>query len=199
MAGLNQEFIYEELDYCNKNELNQYNQLLQLYDYDLSSVPAQKAKPILNSLVQLTQQFPYFLPVYEDIIRLISSYESTAELDSIENEITKLWINACHDLVDKEHLQNRSVPWTWMENRPLLRGLYTDAEQKWEINEFEKANSIFQMLLKMCPNDNIGARYAEQATREKMSLATFNQRFVKNENGFTYYNTDNLESWFVGV
>ena len=85
----------------------------------------------------------------------------------------------------------RRIDWGFLENRHILRALLNEAIACWAENPAEAAE-IFQRLLAVCPDDNVGARYYLLAIRENLSFNAFEKRF-----GSEYgYNAAPLDHWF---
>lgn len=65
------------------------------------------------------------------------------------------------------HIAEKNLPedfdgvmlWECLENRPYLRALHGLCLTYWKIKEFEKAHQIAKKMLRICPGDNIGARF----------------------------------------
>ncbi|MFT5723428.1 MAG: hypothetical protein ACI9JN_000541 [Bacteroidia bacterium] len=190
------EYMYNEPDFISPAGLKEYIHLMQQYDFDVTSIEEPEIENALILLETLIEKHPLFLPPYEDMLNLIECFESHPELDQLKSTITAKWVKSCLELVEKENLENKYLPWGWIENRPLMRGIYMDGHQKWEYKQYKQANKLFKLLLKMNSGDNIGARYAEKATREKMPSDVFNIRFVIEDDSGSYYDSGNLSEWF---
>jgi len=151
----------------------------------------------LGYLISLTERAPDFLKPYEYILSMIESLDPTDESLNLYNKITINWIKACVRVAEKENIFSKQVPWVCMENRPLVRGLYREAENHWKNNEFKKAYELFSKILKTNENDNIGARYSVKATAEKITFDDFEKQFtILHKDGSSYYNSDELFKWF---
>lgn len=49
--------------------------------------------------------------------------------------------------------------WLCLENLPYLRALHGLCLTYWRMKEFEKAHQTAEMILRMCPEDNLGVRF----------------------------------------
>jgi tetratricopeptide (TPR) repeat protein len=49
--------------------------------------------------------------------------------------------------------------WEFLNNRPYLRGLHGLCLVYWRMGEFERAERVCRKLLRICPVDNLGARF----------------------------------------
>lgn len=189
-----QEFIYEETKYIKSKNLKEYVDLMMECDFMPEEIEDEEEFGfVFHYLVNLTFQAPDFLPPYEYALRIIDLLEPDKELMALQADLEKRWFGACDKIARKEKIFEKQVPWGWMENRPLIRGLYNKADQWWQQGDFENAHELFSRILKTNTNDNIGARYAVKATGERMSHKDFIERFT-DETGRFYKNRE-LSDW----
>lgn len=191
-----EEYMYNELDFITKEDLQTYVNFMLQYDFDVTSIGQSNIEKAITLFESLIEQHPRFLAPYEDFLRLMDCLESHPVIDERISTITTKWITSCLELINKEKLENKHLPWGWLENRSLMRGVYADGQQKWEAKQFDEANKQFRLLLKMNPDDNIGARFSEKATRLKMTSQEFERRFIKEDESGSFYVIDDLTKWF---
>jgi hypothetical protein len=192
-----EEYVYEEEKYIKRQDLKDYSNLMMEYDFAPEEIQDENEFNIVfQYLVNLTIKAPDFLPAYENCLRMIAYLELDKEIEAIQNDIEVRWIQACLRIAEKENIFKKTVLWGWHENRPLVRGLNSEANRLWTIGEIQEANQLFSKILKTNENDNIGARYSVKATSEGMSYIEFKKRFTfSNDNG-SYYKNKELGEWF---
>jgi hypothetical protein len=194
-----QEFIYEEEKYLKRDEYNYYSDLLTRYDFMPEEIEDEKDFHIvMNYFLGLTIKAPDFIPAYEYVLRMIDYLEPDEELIGLQKSLEDLWFGACQNVAEKEDIFTKEVPWGWIENRPLIRGLYFKADKMWQQGKLNQANELYRKILKTNEGDNIGARYSVKATGEGMSFEEFENRFTYKKDGMTLYNEE-LEKWFEGI
>lgn len=190
------EFIYEENKFIKRQDLKDFVELMMTCDFMPEELQSNHEFNLtMQYLSNLTIKAPDFLPPYEYIIRMIGELEPNSDLEWIQNDLEQRWIEACERIAEKEDIFKKSVEWAYMENRPLIRGLYLGAEKLWKDGQFELANTYFKKILKTNPDDNIGARYVVKATDEGMSYDEFCERFTFEDNFGTFYNNE-LTKWY---
>ncbi|AJR14784.1 hypothetical protein LEP1GSC107_3188 [Leptospira interrogans serovar Grippotyphosa str. UI 12769] len=92
-----------------------------------------------------------YLVLYELFIHL-GKYEEAASL------LDRAFGNALRLIVDQNGTWPDELMWGYLENRHIIRTLFTKAVTLWEKNENVLSLSIFRHLLRMNLNDNVGAR-----------------------------------------
>ena len=87
-----------------------------------------------------------------------------------------------------------SLSWRYVENRHILRIMFNFAALLWLNSDTKNALVIFNRLLKLNPDDNIGARYMIVAILDGVkSLYEFEKMF---DDGNGYSNWEAQEKWF---
>lgn len=191
-----QEFIYEESNYIKRQDLNDFVELMLKYDFMPEEIQNNEEFNLtLQYLSNLTIKAPEFLQPYEYTIRMIGELEPNEDLEWIQNDLEQRWVEACERIAHKEDIYNKKVEWAYMENRPLIRGLYFGVEKLWKSGQLELSNTNFKKILDINPDDNIGARYAVKATAERMSYEEFSERFTFEDTYGTFYNNE-LSKWY---
>ena len=67
--------------------------------------------------------------------------------------------NRAYRLISKNHQFPKRMDWGFIENRHIIRIIFHYALALWEVGEPDAALIYLKALVKMVPNDNIGARY----------------------------------------
>lgn len=190
------EFIYEEEKYIKRDEYKYFEELLIQYDFMPEEIQSEKDfNIVMQYFLALTEKAPDFISAYEYGIRMIGCLEPDKELSELQLDLEKRWHEASMRVAKKEDIFTKEVAWGWMENRPMIRGLYNGADKMWKDGKLNQANELFSKILKTNEGDNIGARYSVKATQEQMSHEDFEKRFTYEDDGMTLYN-DELEKWF---
>ena len=73
------------------------------------------------------------------------------------------------------------MEWFTIENRPILKAIYNYAVSCWVPREMEKSVELFQLLLKLNPSDNQGARFCLLGILEGMSQHHFFHKMDQSE------------------
>jgi tetratricopeptide (TPR) repeat protein len=55
--------------------------------------------------------------------------------------------------------QKKKLKWEIIENRPFLRAIHGLCLCEWRTKNFKKAEELAELLLKICPSDNLGVRF----------------------------------------
>lgn len=190
-----QEFIYEESDYINHKDLKDFEDLMMKYDYMPEDIQDDSEfNRVFRYLVNLTSKAPDFLVAYEFALSMLALLEPDDELREFETDLEGRWIKACEKIAQKKDIYSKQVPWGFMENRPLIRGLYRKADMLWEAGKMKEAHELFSKIYKTNEDDNIGARYSVKATGEGMSYEEFEKRFTVDDG--TGYKVPELWEWF---
>ncbi len=137
-----EEFIDE-----NHAVINEYS---AIYDRDMSR------EETVTLMRKLIKKDPDFFDSYHTII------EALFEEDKIQEAITLLkeaYQRALTRIVDKKGRWPKRMEWGWRENRHLMRIIETYSIYCWQAGNTQEALTIFRNLLKVCPGDNLGARF----------------------------------------
>ncbi len=115
-------------------------------------------------LNQLLEQDPYCFDAYLFRYQILMDEDNRVAADK---ELKKAYLRAVELICRDTGEWPEFIPWEILENRPLLRALYGGVEYNWW--KGEPAMEILRKLLKVCPNDNLGARFALLALKMAMS------------------------------
>lgn len=66
------------------------------------------------------------------------------------------------DLISKycgKNWKKKRMEWGIIENRPYLRAIHGLCLCEWRDKNFKEAEDLASLLLKICPNDNLGVRF----------------------------------------
>lgn len=192
-----EDFVYDETKYIHKKELEHFEDLMLEYDFTPEDIDNyEEFQSVLLYLLQLTDKFPDFLNPYEYILSMLSLLETSSELKELKEDAHTRWIKACERVALKENIYSQTVEWGFIENRPLIRGLFDKANLLWESGKIKQANQLFAKIYKTNPNDNIGARYPLKATSEGMSFEEFENRFTYTDEMGSFYKNEELSEWY---
>ena len=145
-------------------------------------------KSIQAALRKLIAHDPDFLDPYLMLADLLDEQEQVAEADRLIGEAGQ---RALRVITAGTGDWPKSLNWGWLENRHLIRALYTKAISFWTHDEPEPALDLLRKLLRSNPEDNLGVRYQILAIRLGMTENEFEAKF--NKGGF--YDSD-LPNWF---
>ena len=192
-----EDFIYQESDYIKRQDLKEYHDLMLEYDFqpDLIEDEAEFNR-VFQYLVNLTEKAPDFLQPYEMVLSLISYLEESEELRALQQRIRARLLEACYRIAEKHDVFNKRIEWGWHENRPLVRGFFSHADNLWKEGKINEAHELFSKILKTNENDNIGARYSVKATKEGLSYEEFEERFTYSDDYGSFYKYEELSEWF---
>ena len=194
---MKEEFVYDEGLYIKNKDLEEYEDLMMSCDYMPEDIESEDDfNSTLEYLISLTLKSPDFLPPYEFALSMLRLLKENKEVIDLQADVETRLIKACERIAEKENIFDKTVEWAWLENRPLIRGLFHKANQLWEAGKIKEANELFSKIYKTNKDDNIGARYSVKATKEGISFEEFNERFtLENEHG-TFFNTETLFEWY---
>lgn len=191
-----EEYRYIEEDYIDAKTLKQLNNVMVQHDFSPDEIQSKVAfNRVFSYLVKLTKEAPDYIPVYEYLFPMFNRFVMDEELEEVENGLLQQYIAACGRVAERDNVLSKNVPWAYMENRPLMRGLNYKALELWREGNFEQAHNLFDAIYKCNEDDNIGARYPRKATAEKMTLEDFENRFVKKTSFGEVYEPE-IFDWF---
>lgn len=192
------EFLFRHENYIKHDDLKEFEEVMMEFDFMPETIVDLKDFGItFFFLLNLTEKAPNFIQAYEYALKMLSNTETKDTIVAITKDFESKMFAACFRVAEMEDIFNKQVPWSWHENRPLIRGLYRCGESMWQNNEFEKANELFSKIFNTNKNDNIGARYSVKATAEKMTYNDFEKKFtILHEDGSSFYNSEELGKWF---
>lgn len=192
-----EEYVYEEENYIKRKDLKDYSDLMMEFDFAPEEIEDDvEFNMTFQYLVNLTIKAPDFLSAYEDCLRMIACLEPEPELVALQKELESKLVASCLRIAEKENIFSKVVPWGWQENRPLIRGLFFEANRLWGEGKIADAHELFSKILRTNKADNIGARYSVKATGEGVTLEEFEERFTYSDANGTYYKNEELEKWF---
>lgn len=71
------------------------------------------------------------------------------------------------ELISNYNWQSKKIEWEIIENRPYLRALHGLCLVEWRNKNFKEAEGLAKLLLKICPNDNLGVRFIIDEIKQK--------------------------------
>lgn len=159
-----------------------------IYEYfDLSDLELSSTKKI-KALIKIIKTDAYFFDPYISLAETFEEQGLKVKSNSIINEGFK----KCMDLIlDKKGKWPDKLEWGWIENRHVIRIILNKGIKDWNIGKVDDALFLFKMLLKVNPNDNVGAREFVLAIKMNMTFDDYENKF--NKGG--YYGTESWE-WF---
>jgi len=191
-------YVYEETAYISDEVLDKFEDLMSECEFAPEEIDdINLFQSVLMYLFDLTNDYPNFLQPYEYALKMIDVLTPTKELQLLGRDIRFRWFESCEEIAKKDDIFNQQVLWGFMENRPLIRGLFNRANQLWEKGSIEEAHDLFLKIYNTNKEeDNIGARYSVKATAEKMSFKEFNKRFTYEDSEGSFYKDEELSKWF---
>jgi len=119
----------------------------------------------ISLLKKAIEKYPHYYDFYIELFDTYIDRDGKAEMDIIENGYM-----LAIDRLKKEN--NGKLPevmnWYFLENRHIHRIIYNYAECLIEIKEYRKSNKLLNILLKLHPTDNIGARFLKKENLQKI-------------------------------
>ncbi len=192
-----EEFFYDDTKYIKRKDLVDFEDLMMKYDYLPEEIEKEdEFNIVFQYLVNLTIKAPDFLLPYEFALSMLSLMEPDGDLQELQVSLEQRWMQACERVAEKEDIFKKRVEWGWVENRPLIRGLFQKANKLWKAGQLKQAHDLFGKIFKTNENDNIGARYSVKATADGMSLEEFEERFTYSDEDGTYYKNEAISEWF---
>jgi hypothetical protein len=190
-----EEYVYQESDYIKAKDLAEFHRIMILYGFMPEDIEdMDEYNDVLLFLFSIAEKAPNFLQAYEYAITMIHQLKETPETIATLKELEHDFMLACERIAIKDDIYTKTVEWSWVENRPLIRGLFRKADKLWIAGNLAEAHELFTKLYKTNEDDNIGVRYCLKAIGQGMSRDDFNKRFVSADGG--YYISDELEKWF---
>ncbi len=189
------EYVYQETDYIKEVDLTDFENLMLMYSYMPEDIENEhEYNKVLQYILRLLEKAPDFLQAYEYAIIMVHQLKETPETITTLKELEHDFMLACERVAIKDDIYTKTVEWGWIENRPLIRGLFRNADKLWIAGNLAEAHELFTKLYKTNEDDNIGVRYCVKAIGQGMSRDEFNKRFVSAEGG--YFISDTLEHCF---
>ncbi len=192
-----EEYVYDEEKYISSKDFSHFDDLMDECDYQPELIQDKgRFNMVLQYLVSQIERSPDFLPSYEYAVGMLNRTKLDKELSELRVELLEKWAGACNRIAEKENIFNKVVLWGWQENRPLIRGLFFEANRLWGEGKIADAHELFSKILRTNSEDNVGARYSVKATGEGMTLEEFEERFTYSDADGTYYKNEELQKWF---
>jgi tetratricopeptide (TPR) repeat protein len=140
-----------------RNARDKYYELTESYE-----VREVTFAEVYADMKQLIEQDEEFLDPYLEIAEMA---HETGEYDLYQNMLWRAYMAGVRLVANKTGEYPKSLPWSWHENRHVIRALNNFALMQWEIGEARLALEIYRKLLASNLNDNIGARCSILALR----------------------------------
>ena len=140
------------------------NSVQEEFDRLLDNYNGQNGIGIRRKLNDLIKQDPYYFNAYFLRHQILLD---AGNIVAADKELKRAYEVAVNLITGDSVEWPSSIPWEIHENRPLLRALYGGAMHNWWRKE--PAVQILQKLLKVCPSDNMGARFALMGLMSEMS------------------------------
>jgi len=183
------EFKYEPIKVHNKKVVQDYNDFMLNYDYDVLAITDADE---LAAVEKKLEGFHYSEPDYmEPIISLLGIYEINQEQKEYDELLEHAYKSALRHVTDKDGNWYEVIEWGWLENRSIIRALQNGATKRWQERNIVEAKKVFQNLLKANPGDNSGVRYQLLAILEGMTAKEFDKKM-----GDTGFVPPAIRQWF---
>lgn len=161
-----------------------YCNLCELYD----GLNTALIKTKLNHLIE---RDPYFLDSY---VLLCEILLAEGNMQAVEAAVEVAFKRAVELIADEHGRWPEVMRWEYPENRHIIRAIFNKAISLWRGGRGEGALALFRKLLRMDPEDNVGARFYILALRMGMTFQEFGRRFYSKEGEI--FNVK-LGDWFV--
>jgi hypothetical protein len=192
-------YFHEEDKYIDPIDYMTFNSLMGSCDFTPEEIDdPDQFNSVFHFLLDLNHKAPNFVLSYEYALGMLSQFEPSDETETLQNDLEQRKIKACEYIAQKDDIFKKKVVWGCLENRPIIRGLMLKADKLWDAGQLKEAHELFSQICKTNPDDNIGARYPAKATKEGMSLAEFNERFVETDGYQAFYKGKEIMQWFEG-
>jgi tetratricopeptide (TPR) repeat protein len=117
----------------------------------------------------------YFYEYFDSFNGLGNIYFDQNDLDKAE-ECYKVVFQNIQKHFGKDW-KNKKIEWEEINNRPFLRGAHGLGLVYWRKKKFKDALEIFQALLKISPNDNLGVRFIINDIKNHQEWTTGSEDF----------------------
>lgn len=192
-------YFHEEEKHIDPIDYMTFNGLMGSCDFTPEEInDPEKFNSVFHFLLELNHKAPNFVQSYEYALGMLTQFEPSDETEALKIDLQNRKIKACEFIAQQDDLFKKKVVWGCLENRPIIRGLMLKADKLWEAGQLKEAHELFSKIYKTNPDDNIGARYSIKATKEEMSFAEFEERFVYHEGYSSYYKGEEILKWFEG-
>jgi hypothetical protein len=115
-----------------------------------------------QALSRLIETDKYFLDSYLYLAQIEYDEENYEKYSRL---VWDAYLKAMHLVANANGDYPKSLPWSWIENRHIIRALCNFALLQWKQDNIRLSLEIYRKLLASNLNDNIGARYSILAIR----------------------------------
>lgn len=142
-----------------------------------------------KELKQLIKKDPDFLNTYLKLFFILEEENNQVEANKILDEAYKRAV---------ELITNEKGEWPeimaddHIENQHIINIIYYKATNLWESGKVDKALFLLRQLIKMNPEDGIGARIIILAINMNMTTADYDKKFLVDDG----YHTGMILNWF---
>ena len=163
-------------------ELVQYSEIMEaLKKGDATAVVQEK-------LEDMVENYPDFLEPYNTLYAIYQINEDFAEADVILNRA----YNRAHNLIlDAQENLPDLLEWKHGTNQHIIKTIYNKGIDFWMDENKADAKNVFESLIKINPEDSIGARFYLLALKKGFAFEAFMNRFMKDG-----YLTDEIKGWY---
>ena len=141
---------------------------------------------IIKKLDRIIDKNPCLITAYNSKCTILEDEGRTEELTLL---IEKAYNIVLDRILDSNGNYPDSLPYSCLENRPLLEVLVNQASEKWASADWNEAEKIMRQLLEMNPDDNHGIRIMLLAVFERIGKNDFWDMFPEDD-------YSSLEKWF---
>lgn len=142
------EWVFDADRQHEDEEFECINQAMDLLESDKEIIVEQ-------ILIDFLSKFPESIAVCSLLAEIYATQDKHFQSYLINREAVRIGLDA---LPKKFDWKKSKLNWGFIENRPFLRAYYRLGLTLKEQNKLVEAAQIFERLLSVCPNDNIGAR-----------------------------------------
>lgn len=165
------------------------NRPVQMKYYDtLDRLETANDRKIQRVMEKLIKEDPDFLDPY---LILYEIYQDNRKWNKADEILDNAYNRALKLITDKKGNWPEVLLWGFLENRHIIRVIFSKGVHLWDKEKTDEALDIFRKLLKSNPNDNVGARDYILAIRMGISFEAYEERF--NKGG--YYDSESIK-WF---
>jgi hypothetical protein len=132
--------------------IDEYYEVTELFQAGQVTLAATKQS--LKQLIKIDKQF---LNAYLYLAQMEYDEENYEEYYRL---VWEAYLKALHLVANANGDYPKNLPWSWLENRHIIRALCTFALMQWEQDHIRVSLEIYRKLLASNLNDNVGARYS---------------------------------------
>ncbi len=157
--------------------------------FQAQQVSLEETKKALQGLIKNDKQY---LDPYLYLAQIEYDQENYEEYSRL---LWAAYFKALHLVANANGDYPKSLPWSWLENRHIIRALCNFALLQWEQDHIRLSLEIYRKLLASNLNDNIGARYSILAIR--LGYSTDYEALFLPESGPVYgLDAKKMDDWF---